>query len=243
MAYDVMRLSGGESLGDDALERKLLLLQVISRSILDLELGHGVRESRLNLLLLAALEADRCSRVGDHLLNAGDVRLELLPRLELLAESLVAGLELLGVVDHGLDVRRRELTDGVGDGDVGGAAGGLLGSGDLEDTVDVDLEDDLKNGFTSLEMKSVYVSCRGRGGKNITLIGGIGAKVNSPREVLSSQLTRSPWKTGNWTVLSCCQHLRIASGHTFRHLLLVVYTIKLAYISEVASKISYLQRW
>lgn len=28
-------------------------------------------------------------------------------------------------------------------------------------------------------------------------MGGIGAKVNSPREVLSSQLTRSPWKTGN----------------------------------------------
>jgi hypothetical protein len=167
MAYDVMRLSGGESLGDDALERKLLLLQVISRSILDLELGHGVRESRLNLLLLAALEADRCGRVGDHLLNAGDVRLELLPRLELLAESLVAGLELLGVVDHGLDVRRRELTDGVGDGDVGSAAGGLLGSGDLEDTVDVDLEDDLKNGFTSLETKSVYVSCRKRGAKNL----------------------------------------------------------------------------
>ena len=31
-------------------------------------------------------------------------------------------------------------------------------------------------------------------------IGGIGARVNSPREVLSSQLTRSPWNTGNWTV-------------------------------------------
>ena len=28
-------------------------------------------------------------------------------------------------------------------------------------------------------------------------IGGIGARVNSPSEVLSSQLTRSPWKTGN----------------------------------------------
>jgi hypothetical protein len=39
-------------------------------------------------------------------------------------------------------------------------------------------------------------------------MGGIGARVNSPREVLSSQLTRSPWKTGNWTVcwLSGCQH-------------------------------------
>jgi hypothetical protein len=33
--------------------------------------------------------------------------------------------------------------------------------------------------------------------KEIFTIGGIGARVNSPREVLSSQLTRSPWKTGN----------------------------------------------
>lgn len=31
-------------------------------------------------------------------------------------------------------------------------------------------------------------------------IGVIGARVNSPRDVLSSQLARSPWKTGNWTV-------------------------------------------
>jgi hypothetical protein len=29
------------------------------------------------------------------------------------------------------------------------------------------------------------------------LIGGIGANVNSPREVLSAQLVRSPWYTGN----------------------------------------------
>jgi hypothetical protein len=38
-------------------------------------------------------------------------------------------------------------------------------------------------------------------------IGGIGARVNSPREVLSSQLTRSPWKTGNWTVCWFCRDI------------------------------------
>jgi hypothetical protein len=37
------RLAGGESLGDDALQRQLLLLQVLSGGILDLELSHGVR--------------------------------------------------------------------------------------------------------------------------------------------------------------------------------------------------------
>ena len=31
-------------------------------------------------------------------------------------------------------------------------------------------------------------------------IGGIGASVNSPKDVFASQLTRSPWKTGNCTV-------------------------------------------
>lgn len=43
---------------------------------------------------------------------------------------------------------RRELADRVGDGDVGAAAGGLLGGGDLEDTVDVDLEDTLEDCLT-----------------------------------------------------------------------------------------------
>jgi hypothetical protein len=144
------RLSGRESLGDDALERELLLLEVLGGGVLNLELSHGVGESSLDLLLLATLEADGGGRVGDHLLNAGDVRLKLLPALELLGESLVGALELGGVVDHVLDVGGRELADGVGDGDVGTAAGGLLGGGDLQDTVDVDLEDDLKDGITSL---------------------------------------------------------------------------------------------
>lgn len=143
-------LAGSESLGDNTLQGELLLLQVLSRSILDLELGHGVAESRLDLLLLATLEPNGGGGVGDHLLNTGDVGLELLSGLELLAEGLVAGLELLSVVDHVLNLGGRELADGVGDGDVGGAARGLLSGGDLEDTVDIDLEDDLEDGITSL---------------------------------------------------------------------------------------------
>jgi hypothetical protein len=51
--------------------------------------------------------------------------------------------------NHLLNLGARELADSVGDGDVGAAAGGLLGSGDLEDTVDVDFEDDLQSGLTS----------------------------------------------------------------------------------------------
>lgn len=70
--------------------------------------------------------------------------------LKFLAESLVRRLEFSSIIDHVLDVGGRELANGVGDGDVGRTARGLLGSGDLEDTVDVDLEDDLKDGITSL---------------------------------------------------------------------------------------------
>ena len=51
--------------------------------------------------------------------------------------------------DHVLDIGSGKLADRVGDGDVGAAAGGLLSGGDLEDTVDVDLEDTLEDGLTS----------------------------------------------------------------------------------------------
>jgi NAD-specific glutamate dehydrogenase len=50
-------------------------------------------------------------------------------------------------VDHGLNLGRRELANRVGDGDVGCAARSLLGSSNLEDTVDIDLEDDFQNGI------------------------------------------------------------------------------------------------
>ena len=53
-------------------------------------------------------------------------------------------------VDHALNLRGRELTNRVADGNVGAAARGLLGGSDLEDTVDVDLEDDLEDGLAGL---------------------------------------------------------------------------------------------
>lgn len=144
-----VNLSGGHGLGDKTLESKLLLLKVLSRAVGDLEGSHGIRDGGLDLLLLATLELERQRGVRDNLLNTADVRLELLLGLKLLAESLVVGLELLGIADHLLDLAGGELTDRVGDGDVGAAARGLLSGGNLEDTVDVDLEDTLENGLTS----------------------------------------------------------------------------------------------
>jgi hypothetical protein len=94
-------LPRGHGLGNETLESKLLLLEVIGRSVLELEGAKGLAEGLLDLLLLAALELERQSRVRDDLLNTGNVRLELLLGLEALAESLVLALELLGLCDTG----------------------------------------------------------------------------------------------------------------------------------------------
>jgi len=132
------------------LQRQLLLPQIVRASILNLELRHRIAKRALDLFLLTTLELHAHRRVRHDLLDSADVRLQLLPRLELLAESIIDTLELRRVFDHLLDLTTAELTDGVGDGDVGAAAGGLLGGGDLEDTIDVHLEDDLENGVASL---------------------------------------------------------------------------------------------
>lgn len=92
-----LHLPGGHGLGHQSLEGKLLLLEVLRGRVLNLELAHGVTESRLNALLVATLELHGHGGVRDELLNTRDVRLELLARLEALGESLVAGLELGGV--------------------------------------------------------------------------------------------------------------------------------------------------
>lgn len=144
-----MHLSGGHGLGDKALEGELLLLQVLSGAVAKLESGHGVADGGLNLLLLATLELEGQGRVRDNLLNTANVGLELLLSLETLAESLIVGLESLSIADHLLNLAGRQLADRVGDGDVGTAARGLLSGGDLEDTVGVNLEDDLKDSLAS----------------------------------------------------------------------------------------------
>lgn len=67
-------------------------------------------------------------------------------------------------VDHVLNLGARQLTDRVRDSDVGSASGGLLGSGNLKDTVDVDLEDNLESGLTSLHRRNGGQSELSKGG-------------------------------------------------------------------------------
>lgn len=52
-------------------------------------------------------------------------------------------------VDHLLNLSAGKLANSVGDSNVGSASRGLLSSGNLEDTVDVDLEDNLQSSLTS----------------------------------------------------------------------------------------------
>ena len=72
------RLSGRHGLGDDSFEGQLLPLEVLTSGVLDLELGHGVAEGALDLLLLSTLELHGHAWVGNDLLDTGNVRLELL---------------------------------------------------------------------------------------------------------------------------------------------------------------------
>lgn len=149
LTLGIVHLTGRHGLGHKALESELLLLEVISSALVELKGTHGIADGALDLLLLATLELEGQRGVRDNLLNTADVRLELLLSLELLLESIVVALESLGIADHLLNLLGGELADRVGNGDVGAAAGGLLSGGDLEDTVDIDLEDNLENGLTS----------------------------------------------------------------------------------------------
>lgn len=90
-------LPSGHGLGDESLESKLLLLEIFRSRVFDLKLSHGIAECRFDLLLVATLQLQRHGGVGNNLLNTRDVGLELLARLELLGESLIARLELRSV--------------------------------------------------------------------------------------------------------------------------------------------------
>lgn len=190
-------LPGGHSAGDKSLEGKLLLLEIIRSGILDLKLGHGVAESRLNLLLVATLQLDRHGGVGDDLLNAGDVRLKLLARFEPLGELLVARLELgsiFGNVSQGSSFDPGSVC----------CLPLIIWSISVLESLPTAFEmvmlavrpEDFSVAVT-FRIPLTSTSKTHSRAASPAFMGGIGAKVNSPRDVLSEQLVRSPWKTGN----------------------------------------------
>ena len=139
----------------------MALLELIGGRLLNLEALKGLGELRLDVGLVLPLDLGANFRGSDYCweqnvstvidpsehragrtggLDLRNVRLELLLRLVLGGEVLVGLLERLGVLDHLVDLGRREATDRVGDGDVGLATRGLVLGRDLEETVGVNLE-------------------------------------------------------------------------------------------------------
>jgi len=141
---------GSKALGDCALELALGKDKgILLGELLDLESGHGLLQSVLNVTLVVTLELHGDVGLVEGTLDLVDVGLELLLGLDDLLVLAILILELLGLSDHALNISGRETTSSVGDGDVGLATSGLVHGGDLEDTVGVQLEGALKLGGTA----------------------------------------------------------------------------------------------
>jgi len=140
----------GDDWGADLLEFLLLVFElVLLGSLVGIEpldglaalVGDGLDLVRGNLVLDLV--------VFDSLLHLESIGLELVLGLDLVLLGLVLSLELLGVVDHLLDVLLGKSALVVGDGDLVFFASGFVTGRDVEDTVGIDVEGDLDLGDTS----------------------------------------------------------------------------------------------
>ena len=101
-------------------------------------------------LLVVVLDlATKTLLVVDLVLEAVGVVLELVAGLDALAVGLVLLSVLLGLLNHALNVLGGKTALVVGDGNALTLASALVDSGDLEDTVGVELESDLDLGNTT----------------------------------------------------------------------------------------------
>lgn len=189
-------LSRGHGLGDETLEGELLLLEVLGGGVAELEGSHGVADGALDLLLLATLELEGEGRVGDDLLDTADVGLELLLGLELLAEGLVVGLESLGICGAVSEVFYRVQSVKVKGKDIPLTIFSISAVLSLPTElvmVMLALRPEVFSVAVTLRIPLTSTSKTHSRTASPARMGGMGARVNSPREVLSSQLTRSPW--------------------------------------------------
>ena len=105
--------TGGRLL-EGTLNAKLRFPELIGGRVLDLELLEGTGELSLNLRLSTTLELEGELGAGDGVLDLVDVGLEVGLRLVAGGEVLVGLLELLGILDHLLNLSGRETADRVG---------------------------------------------------------------------------------------------------------------------------------
>ena len=105
--------TGGRLL-EGTLDAQLRLPELIGGRVLDLELLEGTGELSLDLRLGTTLELHGELGAGDGVLDLVDVGLEIGLRLVTSREVLISLLELLSILDHLLDLSRRETADRVG---------------------------------------------------------------------------------------------------------------------------------
>ena len=149
------------------------LLKVISGSRLTFRVDpasgvlDGVQERRLVIGIQLATETVRVTELGLETVNVGRQGVESFYALLL---GLVLGRELFSLGNHTIDLVLSKTSLLVGDSDRLGFTGTLVGSGDLHDTIGVNLEGNLDLGNTAwsgrdageLELaKEVVVLCEG----------------------------------------------------------------------------------
>lgn len=106
----------GSGLLEGTLDAELSLPELISGGVFDLELLESAGELSLDLALSSPLELHADLGRGDCALNLVDVSLKVGLGLVPSRELLVSLLELLGILDHLLDLGGGETTNRVGDG-------------------------------------------------------------------------------------------------------------------------------
>ena len=98
---------------ESKLNGKLGFPKLVLGRVFNLELLKSAGELRLDLLLGTALELHADLGARDRALDLVDVSFKVTLRLMTRAEVLVCLLELLGILDHLLDLERRETANGV----------------------------------------------------------------------------------------------------------------------------------
>lgn len=142
-------LGRGHGLLHSTLDTKLGSLELLGGGVLDLELLKSLGDLRLDLSLGSSLDLGTELGGREGLLDGVQVSLEVGLGLVLGREVLVGLLELLGVLDHLVNLGGRQSTDRVLDRDLSLSARGSVHGGNLEETVGVDLESADELGLTS----------------------------------------------------------------------------------------------
>ena len=139
--------SGDDGVGNSLKLLLLGLVLVLLSGLVVVQPRDDLGDLVLNLLLV--ILGDLELALGEGVLKGVSVGLEAVLGLDAGSLSLILLLVLLGFSQHALDLLLGETALVVGDGNLVGLSGALLDSGDVHDTVGIDIEGDLNLGDTT----------------------------------------------------------------------------------------------